>query len=576
MPCENDGNITSTDLDLINTTTEITYVSASTFKEGHFTTTGYVKDINQIGVANMSVEIYITPEKEVKGLITGREKTDENGFFSINCVVPPDAVVGENHVIAWARRNEVYEASYTDPIIEIFSNTTLRLTMVESVGLNSTPEIRGILVDASNMPISGKPIATYWEDEYRGECITDDNGMFLTIAYSTTNLGTFNVYALFRGDEYFGSSEDNKTITVKDFSTSLELTVTPTTVKREDTLTLQGKLSSSSDLMPNAPIQIFYDIEQTISTTTSSQGEFEESFQIPKNSTLGNIIIRAHYPGTESYAEANAEQIVLVQSETQLVLTSPSKEMIKINETITIAGNITDDQAQPVSDLPIHLNWNVYTTNMTTDSNGSFNLTYIIPTNASLGTSSIIVEFLGNEKYLPSQDSMEVEIVPSNFTQGADKSQNNYILLAIAIGAVAAILVVIVVLFKKQKIKEVITIEEIATQTINSLKTEGDSRKTVIGCYKKMCDWMGNNGVKKGSYQTPREFAMASKGHLKMSPESLYSLTQIFEKARYSQHEISIEDKEKAIKCLSEIISANSENTAEAIPVALPREGNSQ
>jgi len=557
------------------TTTEITQVSPSAYKEGYFTTEGYVKDEDEVGVFDMLVKIYVTTDKDIEGYFAGEGRTDETGSFLIECMVPDDAAVGENHVIAIAIRNEDYAGSWSDPIIEIYSNTTLSLNMVGSIGLGDDLVITGILVDASGMPTSGKTISIYWNDSYIGEATTDIDGVF-SLTHTTDTLGTFTVYAVFRGDDYLGSSDDSKTITVKDSSTSLELTVTPTTAKREDRLTLQGKLYSASDSMSNAPIQIFYDGEQTISTTTSSQGELEESFQIPGNSSLGNITIRAHYPGTYLYAEANAEQTILVQTETYLTLTSPSESQVEINETITIGCILTDDMEQPVRDVSINIDWDINNTDVITDFNGTFNITYKIPSTAPLGTITITAEFSGNEIYLPSEDTIQIEIVPAGYTAGDDESQNNYILLAIAIGAVAAILVVIIMLFKKRKVEEGPTIEEIASQTIDRLKTEKDYRKTVIDCYKQMCNWMGNNGVKKDSYQTPREFAMASKGHLQMSPENLYSLTQIFEKARYSPHEINSDDKEKAIKCLSEIILTTVENPAETMESESLREGNNQ
>jgi len=557
------------------TTTEITQVSPSAYKEGYFTTEGYMKDEDEVGVFDMLVKIYVTTDKDIEGYFAGEGRTDETGSFLIECMVPDDAAVGENHVIAIAIRNEDYAGSWSDPIIEIYSNTTLSLNMVGSIGLGDDLVITGVLVDASGIPISGKTISIYWNDSYIGEATTDIDGVF-SLTHTTDTLGTFTVYAVFRGDDYLGSSDDSKTITVKDSSTSLELTVTPTTAKREDRLTLQGKLYSASDSMSNVPIHIFYDGEQTISTTTSSQGEFEESFQIPGNSSLGNITIRAHYPGTDLYAEANAEQTILVQTETYLTLTSPSESQVEINETITIGCILTDDMEQPVRDVSINIDWDINSTDVITDFNGTFNITYKIPSTAPLGTITITAEFSGNEIYLPSEDTIQIEIVPAGYTAGDDESQNNYILLAIAIGAVAAILVVIIMLFKKRKVEEGPTIEEIASQTIDRLKTEKDYRKTVIDCYKQMCNWMGNNGVKKDSYQTPREFAMASKGHLQMSPESLYSLTQIFEKARYSPHEINSDDKEKAIKCLSEIILTTVENPAETMESESLREGNNQ
>ena len=563
------------------TTTEITQVSPSAYKEGYFTTEGYVKDENEAGIFDMLVKIYVTTDKDIEGYFAGEERTDETGSFLIECMVPDDAAVGENHVIAIAIRNDDYAGSWSDPIIEIYSNTTLSLNMVGSIGLGDELEITGQLVDASGIALSDKSISIYWNDSYIGEATTDIDGVF-SLTHTTDTLGTFTIYAVFGGDEYLNPSDDSKTITVKDSSTNLELMVTPTTAKRGNQLTLQGKLYSASDSMSNAPIQIFYDGEQTISTTTSSQGEFEETLTIPEDSPPGNITIKAHYPGTDLYAEANAEQTVLVQSETTLKLIPLKVGAIQRNETIYINGSLIDDIQEPVAGVEIFTHWrkafnySVHIDKLITDANGTFNFNFQIPLDAPLGQTSIYALFSGNEKYIESQDSYEFEIVPSGYTAGDEESQNNYILLAIAIGAVAAILVVIIMLFKKQKIEEGPTIEDIASQTIDRLKTEKDYRKTVIDCYKQMCDWMGNNGVKKDTYQTPREFAMASKGHLKMSPESLYSLTQIFEKARYSPHEINSDDKEKAIKYLSEIISTTVENQAETMEAESLREGNNQ
>jgi hypothetical protein len=71
-----------------------------------------------------------------------------------------------------------------------------------------------------------------------------------------------------------------------------------------------------------------------------------------------------------------------------------------------------------------------------------------------------------------------------------------------------------------------------------------------------MCNWLRSRGVNKADCQTPREFAMAAKNYISISPDTLYNLTQIFEKARYSKKNISLDDRNKAIKCLNEIIAA--------------------
>lgn len=543
--------------DRIPTTTEITSVSSNAYKAGYFDVEGYVKDENQTGVPDMSVEIFVLKTKDIPGswddFRAGEGQTNEGGLFLIQCKVPNDAEMGTNQVVALAKSNDVYAGSWSDPTIEIYSNTTLMLTMVQSIGLEDELNITGILLDAGNQPLSDKSINVYWNESYLGTTTTDNQGEFL-LSYTPTELGKFDVYVTFAGEEYLAASNDSQIITVKDMSTRLKLTVTPTTTKRGDEVNIKGELYSESESsMPNASIYFFYNEQQVLTTTTSSQGKFDENLAIPEDSSLGEIIIKGHYPGNDLYAEANAEQIIIVQAETQLILTSPSEKNIEQNETILISGVLTDNIDQPVGNVSVSINWNIHSADVTTDSSGIFNLTYDIPHTAPLGISNIAVEFAGNDYYLLSQNTMQIEIVPPGFTQ--EESQNTYILLAIAIGVIVLIIGV-VMLFRKRKIEETPTIEEIASQTITKLRTEGDHRKTVINCYKQMCDWLSTKGVKKDSYQTPREFALATKGFLKMSPESLYALTQVFEKARYSKHEVSGEDRDKAIKCLSEILSA--------------------
>ena len=119
-----------------------------------------------------------------------REK-DENGFFKIDCIVPEDASPGENHVIAWALRNDVYEASWTDPIIEIYSNTTLDLVMVGSIGVEDNLEIKGSLQDTSGMAVVGQTVNVYWNDSFIGTAETDVEGMFLFVA----GFISWNVYS---------------------------------------------------------------------------------------------------------------------------------------------------------------------------------------------------------------------------------------------------------------------------------------------------------------------------------------------------------------------------------------------
>jgi len=426
--------------------------------------------------------------------------------------------------------------------------------MAGSVGQGGVLSITGYLQDASGQPVSEKTINVYWVGNYIGTDDTDSNGVFLLPYTPSNSIGSYEVSAVFTGDQYLTSSSDNKTIAIRDTRTRLDVTVTPTTIKREDQLYITGSLYDGSDnIITDASIDIFYNNEQVLETSTSTNGDFEEAITVPKNSDLGNVKLKIHYPGTEMHAEANVEEIILVRSDTTLEITMPVKINIEQNATITISGILKDDNNEPINDMQLTILLESYSTNVTTNENGVFNHTYTIPSDLSLGTKYIKSIFDGNTIYYPSNADKQINIVQPGYIE---KSQNTNIPLAIAIAIIIITLIGGIMLFKKQKTIEGPTIEEIASKAITELKTENDYKKSVINCYKQMCKWLGRKGVRKESYQTPREFAMASKDYLNMSPESLYALTQIFEKARYSKHDVSSEDRDKAISCLNEIISA--------------------
>jgi hypothetical protein len=557
---------------LISTTTEVTIVSSTAYKEGYFTVEGYVNDDQQKGVSGISVEIYVTKIKSIHGNIVATGQTKLDGTFSIQTEVPEDATVGENHVIAHAVRNDIYGGSWSDPIMEIYSDTTLTLDMASSVGQGDALSITGFLQDASGQALSEKTINVYWIGNYIGTDDTDSNGVFLLSYTPSNSIGSYEVSSVFTGDQYLTSSSDSKTIAIRDTRTRLDVTVTPTTIKRGDQLYIIGSLYDGSDnVITDASIDFFYNNEQVLETSTSTNGDFEETITVPKNFILGNVKLKIHYPGTEMHAEANVEEIILVRSDTTLEITMPVKINIEQNETITISGILKDDNNEPINDMSLTILLESYNADVTTNETGIFNHTYTIPSDLSLGTKYIKSVFDGNTIYYPSNADKQINIVQPGYIE---KSQNTNILLAITLAIIIITLIGGIMLFKKQKTIEGPTIEEIASKTITELKTENDYKKSVINCYKQMCEWLGRKGVQKEFYQTPREFAMASKDYLNMSSESLYTLTQVFEKARYSKHDVSSEDKDKAISCLNEIISAQVEETpVENVENVVSREG---
>ena len=539
--------------ELIPTKTTITEVAPIVWKGDTFSVTGKVVDFNENPASNMSVRIYITENKTLLGYLAGIGKTDDYGIFKIECQIPKNVDVGTNNVVAYSIQNDIYKASNSDPLIEIYSDTKLNLDMVSSVGLGDVLNISGVLEDESNSPLEDKIIKIYRDSENIGQVNTDKEGKF-TYQYVTNKLETINISVIFEGETYLNSSEDSKQIIVRDESTKITLTGIPSKTKRFEEINFQGKLTDASKKpMGNKPIQLFYDKSVIENVTTTSNGEYNGKINVP-SSKLGNLTIKARYPGEKHFAEANAESITLVQSDTKIKILKPNQNFIEINSTIIINGKLIDDVDKPVKSVPVNVDWTLKNATVKTNNKGEFNFTYKIPVNASLGYITIKADFKGNLIYLHSTNSKTIEIIPN-----IDEGENGGLIVFLIFLAIILVFIFVLIYYKKfHKPKmQKISLKEVAKQTINRLKTEDSPRLAIIYCYKQMCEWFEQQGFKKDFFQTPREFAMSIRNNLNIPPENVYSLTHFFEKARYSKREIENTDKEKVIIALDKIVNSD-------------------
>jgi hypothetical protein len=341
---------------------------------------------------------------------------------------------------------------------------------------------------------------------------------------------------------------------VKDAGTTLKLNVTPTIIQRSDQVKLRGSLfSGTNEGIGFSSLVIIYDSKPIKTISTASNGSFESILTIPQNTSLGNITIHVHYPGTNVFAEANAEQQILVQSKTHLVIISPSQKQFHQNQTFILSGIITDDINQPLAFEKITLTGGLIQANATTNKTGSFNSSIHVPVTFSPGSTAITATYKGNQKYLALQHQIQILILPQ------DSSNESYLFYLLA-GVVIAFTIVIIIVFvyrKRRRYEEIQqSLEDIISEALSRLQTEPDHRKTVLDCYKKMCELLLRKGVIKDAAQTPREFALVAQVYLRVPPENLYDLTKVFEKARYSSREISESDRAKAIRCLRKIVFA--------------------
>ena len=97
----------------------------------------------------------------------------------------------------------------------------------------------------------------------------------------------------------------------------------------------------------------------------------------------------------------------------------------------------------------------------------------------------------------------------------------------------------------------------ILTDSLMSLKASNEYIETIFKCYKDLVRFFRSRGAMKKVYETTREFEDAVNSMLSgiAPPEDLDVFFSLFEEARYSDHEIGADQRDRAISALQSIIN---------------------
>ena len=90
-------------------------------------------------------------------------------------------------------------------------------------------------------------------------------------------------------------------------------------------------------------------------------------------------------------------------------------------------------------------------------------------------------------------------------------------------------------------------------RTLLDLESGTDFRTAVMACYQRMCTLIADRGVWGQEVLTAREIEGLALMELGLSRGSVDDLTNLFEEARYSAHEIGPRQRDRAVECLTSI-----------------------
>ncbi|MDQ2981262.1 MAG: DUF4129 domain-containing protein [Actinomycetota bacterium] len=96
-----------------------------------------------------------------------------------------------------------------------------------------------------------------------------------------------------------------------------------------------------------------------------------------------------------------------------------------------------------------------------------------------------------------------------------------------------------------------VALSEALGETLDDLRNEPDPRKAVIGAYARMERALAARGMPREAFEAPIEYLVRILDFVQASAHSVRRLTRLFERARFSPHEIDARMKDDAIDALA-------------------------
>ncbi|MGY8701826.1 MAG: hypothetical protein ACKVHH_03855 [Candidatus Poseidoniales archaeon] len=176
---------------------------------------------------------------------------------------------------------------------------------------------------------------------------------------------------------YYMPSSANDTFGVL-VPTSITLTSAGGSVDRGDTIWLNGTLADIISIgLGNRDLVVNLNSNFYTTATTDINGVFTIPIIIPKETPLGPADIQVVFAGEEFYLTSDANGTWTLFS--PITITITTDQSVALNENLSISGTIVDNNldAVPFHNVLIEIDGMVIAQSVSTDENGSFNLTWL-------------------------------------------------------------------------------------------------------------------------------------------------------------------------------------------------------
>lgn len=380
---------------------------------------------------------------------------------------------------------------------------------------------------------------------------------------------------------------------IKPTNTTLTIKATPDYGRFGDILHLSGSLvAKNSSGVADADIVITLDNKTTINVKTDEKGLYQYNFKVPAMAEGEHVVNAEFIPSDQPlFRSGNETTITLMPTDTMLIISG--QNIAYRQDYLNLTGKLLTDKNLEVPDARVSVLLDKKEVGTAVVNRGDFFFSFWINKNTSIGNHTVAVKFNGYSPFLPSENSISVEI------KNKPLSSRNIVFLALAIG------IIIIFYLRREKalklwndvfaskdktrigtrtenetplvaqepLKEPeIKPEEPAVQVqeqdmlskvyahLENLIEQKQFKESISFSYKDAKDHIStSSGVKSTLQQTHWEFYNLVKSGSPAFADDFLKLTELYETAMYSSRKMDAEQAVKAVDLLKKIYNLSNE-----------------
>jgi len=488
-------------------------------------------------------------------------KTNESGGYNLTITIPANHSLGFSYV--FSGYNPIFKyvrsSNSTKSQILIYERVFVYVNVSSTrVGRNNSLTVFGNITGEDNEPIGNATIQVFFNNTNIGAGNkTNMKGQFITTFTipSDFEVGIYTVRVAVSNPPWFKGSGEYTYVVVYGFS-NIRVEGSPLFVLPGEQLNVTGLIvDERGDPVQNAEIQVIFNKTLLTVFIGDERGSFGGNITIPDVSS-SNLTLTFLYEKTEFYNASTTIFSVLIFKNASITIIVNNTNYLEAypGEGLIITGSVVDEQGRYIVDREVELYVNDTVQLIYLDKEGNFTVFYMLPEDVNPGNMTIYATLKAKTHFKSNEVIVLVKVREQRMWRIHVPLYLLYILV-VAVFAVSSMFLFFKKFWKgirKRKKPEIDLSSPI--MAINDYVRQAKFKEAIIEAYNLFEKIIRAyfNTERPGSL-TPREFAINVVKEFKLNPDATYILIKMFEKARFSHHDIGLEDYNSFVKAFSTI-----------------------